>query len=250
METCFKAYNDWLAEFCSHAPKRILGLGLISLYNVDWAVKGNCNAAPKLGLKGAMIPCVPPEGSELSDGIYDPFWSAAEDLGLLTSNRTNLATPRFGYGDFGAGVYIATPHELQLSLADLICRGVLERHPKLKLVSAEADTGWLAHFLVRLDRGQKRYAYLNNLPLKMAPSEYFKRQVYATFINDPIGVATREFVGTDNLMWSSYYPHTDSSWPHSRDVIEKYFQGVPDEEREKMTFGNVVNLYGLDVTQY
>lgn len=252
LEACFKAYNDWLAEFCGHAPKRIVGLGLISIYNVDWAV-GELQRCAKLGLKGAMIPCVPPDGTELSDAVYDPFWSAAEDLGLpislhiLTSNRANLATPRFGYGDFGAGVYVATPHELQLSLADLICRGVLERHPKLRLVSAEADTGWLAHFLVRLDRGQKRYAHLNNLPLKMTPSEYFKKQVYATFINDPIGVATREFVGAENLMWSSDYPHTDSSWPHSRDVIAKDFQGVPDEDREKMTFGNVVNLYGLDV---
>ena len=111
-----------------------------------------------------MIPCVPPEGSELSDGIYDPVWSAAEDLGLLTSNRTNLATPRFGYGDFGAGVYIATPHELQLSLADLICRGVLERHPKIKLVSAARDTVWLSNSRLRLDRCRHRYAYLNTLP--------------------------------------------------------------------------------------
>ena len=155
--------------------------------------------------------------------------------------------PRFGYGDFGAGVYIATPHEIQLTLADLICRGVLERHLRLRLVSAEADTGWLAHFLVRLDRGQKRYAHLNNLPLNMTPSEYFKRQVFATFINDPIGVATREFVGADNLMWSSDYPHTDSSWPHSMDVIEKDFQGVPDGDRKKMTCLNAVKSYGLDI---
>lgn len=252
LEACFKAYNDWLADYCSHAPKRIVGLGLISLYNVDWAI-GELQRCTKLGLKGAMVPCVPPEGTELSNAVYDPFWRAAEELGMpislhiLTSNRGNLSTPRFGYGDFGAGVYIATPQELQLTLADLICRGVLERHPHLRLVSAEADTGWLAHFLVRLDRGQKRYAHLNNLHLKMAPSEYFKRQVFATFINDPIGVATREFVGVENLMWSSDYPHTDSSWPHSRDVIEQDFQGVSHGDREKMTFHNAVNLYGLDV---
>lgn len=252
LEACFRAYNDWLAEFCGHAPKRIVGLGLISLYNVDWAV-GELQRCAKLGLKGAMVPCVPPEGTELSDPLYDPFWSAAEDLGLpislhiLTSNRATLQTPRFGYADFGAGVYIQTPQELQLTLADLICRGVLERHPGLRLVSAEADTGWLAHFLVRLDRGQKRYAHLNNLHLKLNPSEYFRRQIYATFIKDPVGVATREFVGVDNLMWSSDYPHTDSSWPHSHDVIESDFQGVPAGDREKMTLSNVVKLYDLEV---
>lgn len=252
LEACFRAYNDWLAEFCSHAPKRIAGLGLISLYNVDWAV-GELKRCAKLDLRGAMVPCVPPEGTELSDAVYDPFWSAAEDLNLpislhiLTSNRATLGTPRFGYGDFGAGVYIATPQELQLTLADLICRGVLERHPGLRLVSAEADTGWLAHFLVRLDRGQKRYAHLNNLHLKLKPSEYFRRQIYATFINDPVGVATREFVGVENLMWSSDYPHTDSSWPRSQEVIERDFKGVSEEDRRKMTAGNVIGLYGMQV---
>ena len=248
-EACFRTYNDWLAEYCGYAPDRLAGLGLVSVYNVDQAI-AELQRCAKLGMKGAMISVVPAKGYELSDRQFDPFWSAAEDLGLpislhiLTSSR--LGTPRFERAKFGAGFYMTIPHEIQLALTDIICHGVLERHPQMKLVLAEGDIGWIGHFLERIDRAYHRFSHQNKMFLEMLPSEYFRRQVYATFIHDRVGVASREFIGVDNIMWSSDYPHTDSTWPHSRKVIEEEFVGVPDAEMEKILVSNAVNLYGLN----
>ena len=83
--------------------------------------------------------------------------------------------------------------------------------------------------------------------LKLKPSEYFHRQVYATFIDDPMGVANRFQIGIDNIMWSSDYPHTASTWPQSQEVIARDFKDVPAAEKWKIVRENVTQLYELDL---
>jgi predicted TIM-barrel fold metal-dependent hydrolase len=249
-QACFRAYNDWIAEYCRHEPKRLIGLALISLLDVDTAV-AELKRVSKLGLKGVMISVVQPDGVELSQARFDPFWASAAELELpvslhiLTDSRQG--PKRFDSADFGAGFYMAIPHEMQLTLTDIIVRGVLERHPRLRLVLAEGDIGWLAHFLERIDRAHTRYAHQNKIFLDMPPSAYFHRQVYATFINDRVGVVNREFAGVDNLMWSSDYPHTDSCWPDSLKAIARDFAGVPDAHLDKMVLKNVTRLYRFEL---
>ena len=248
-EAAFNAYNAWLAEMCSQAPDRLVGLALISVYNVDHAVK-ELQRWAKRGLRGAMIAAVPPQGTEYSDALYDPFWSAAEEIGVpisihtLTSNRK--PNPRFNREVKGAAGYPENPMEVMLTLGEILTSSLLDRHPRVKLVLAEADTGWLPWLLARVDRGHERYARQNGIHTELKPSEYFHRNFSAAFIMDRVGVFTREFTGVDNLMWSSDYPHTDSTWPRSRESIEHDFAGVPDADRVKMTCTNAARLYGFD----
>ena len=84
-------------------------------------------------------------------------------------------------------------------------------------------------------------------PLMLRPSEYFRRQIHATFIDDPLGVKNRHQVGIANVMWSSDYPHTASTWPHSRKIIARDFAGVPEAEQRRITRDNVIDLYHLDL---
>lgn len=247
-EASFNAYNAWLAEMCSHAPDRLVGLALISVYNVDNAVKA-LQHWTKHGLRGAMIAAVPPEGTEYSDARYDPFWAAAAEIGApisihtLTSNRK--PNYRFTREKRGAARYPENPMEVMLTIGEILTSPLLDRHPRLKLVLAEADTGWLPWLLARVDRGHERYAKQNGIHTELKPSEYFSRNVMAAFIQDRVGVFNRESVGVANLMWSSDYPHTDSTWPHSRDSIAHDFSGVSAADRKKMTCTNAAKLYGF-----
>ncbi len=246
----FNAYNDWMVELCSHAPNRLVGLALVSVYDVAQAA-AQLEHWAKRGLRGAMIACIPPEGTEYSYKHYDAFWSAAEDIGMpisihtLTSNRP----PRYrfrGSGRAAAG-YPETPMEVMLTFAEMITSDLFDRHPRLKIVLSEADTGWLPWMLERLDRGHARHAAQDGMLTQLKPSEYFHRNFSAALIADRVGVFTREFTGVDNLMWSSDYPHTDSTWPHSRRSIEHDFAGVSSADRIKMTCTNAARLYGFEV---
>ena len=138
-------------------------------------------------------------------------------------------------------------HEVQRTLVALIFTGVLERFPRLRFVSAENEVGWLPFFLQKLDQAQEEYRYLYPAPLTLRPSEYFRRQVFATFIDDPVGVANRDFIGVENIMWSSDYPHTVSTWPHSREVVARDFKDVSETDTRRIVRDNVARLYGLAV---
>jgi predicted TIM-barrel fold metal-dependent hydrolase len=241
----FRAYNDWLAEFCSYNPQRLVGLALISLEDIDEAVQelGRC---AKRGLKGALISVSPDAEKQYDNPVYDPFWAAAQDckiplsMHLATGKRNIVTTSRSPYA-----MYINIPEHMQQTLITLIFSGVLERFPRLTVLSTEHDIGWIAYFLLRMDRAYERFRQSDPIPLTMPPSEYFKRQVYATFQDDPVGLATRQFLGVDNFLWASDYPHVDSTWPHSQWVIKQHFAGMPAGDKQKILCDNAAKLYGI-----
>ena len=143
--------------------------------------------------------------------------------------------------------YMKLPQEIQLSFADLIVGGVLERFPRLKLVSAENDISWVPHFMYRLDHAYDRLRHFEGLMLPMLPSAYMKRNVTATFQFETTNVDfTRQIFGAENIVWSSDYPHTDSTWPRSRDMIAQAFKGIPEGDVQKIVGGNVARLYGVN----
>jgi predicted TIM-barrel fold metal-dependent hydrolase len=97
-----------------------------------------------------------------------------------------------------------------------------------------------------MDRVAERSRAAAGFTQKLKPSEYFRRQMWATYIDDYVGVANRQFVGVERVMWSSDYPHQASSWPHSQEVVERDFKDASAEDRFKITRGNVARLYGFD----
>ncbi len=251
---CFRVYNDWLAAYCSYAPRRLKGLALISLYDPKEGAQ-ELERCAKLGLKGAMIWCSPPADQPYSSEIYEPFWAAAQDLDMPVSLHAITGMERIPW-EYGAEKramrQTVTPHEIEKSFSILILSGVLERFPRLKIVSAENNCGWLPYYLQRMDRGFARFGPSGTVTpwptkLTLKPSEYFRRQMYCTFIDDSFGVASRHWIGVDNVMWSSDYPHTASTWPHSRDIIERDFKDVSEVEKRKIVRENVAQLYGFDL---
>jgi len=253
---CFKAYNDWVAEFASYDRKRLHPIGLISLENIEEGAK-ELRRAAKIGLKGAMIWGSPPREKPYYLKDYDPFWAAAEELEMplslhvITGKRPPKSKEerekiRSRNPDFTRG-YMNLIHEVQRSLTDIIFGGVMMRFPKIRIVSAENDSGWIAHYMYRMDHAFDKFSAMMSEPLEMKPSEYVRRNLWATFQDDPIGPMLFKFFGEDRFMWASDFPHTDSTWPHSLDVIKKDFAGVPENVTQKIICDNAAELYHIDL---
>jgi predicted TIM-barrel fold metal-dependent hydrolase len=252
---CFKVYNDWVAEFCSYDRTRFHGIALVSLEDLDAGVK-ELERCAKLGLKGAQIWGSPPPERPFWTNEYDPLWKVAEEVQIPLS--LHIGTGKGGgIGDkvktsptgkrppFMTRNYTNGIHEIQRSFTDIIFGGVLERFPKLLLVSAENDSGWFPHYLYRLDHAYEKFNAMSDEPLPLKPSVYIRRQVMVTFQDDPIGPMTSQFFGEENYMWASDFPHTDSTWPNSRKVIEGQFAGLPEQTRDKIVCQNVAKLYQI-----
>lgn len=248
----FRVYNDWLAELCSYAPKCLLGLALIPLLDVEAGVK-ELRRCAKMGLRGALIMCSPPEGQSYTDRTFDPFWVEAQELRMPLS--LHLGTGHGKESRYDADLFLRAmtiPHEVQRTFATLLFGGVLERFPDLKFVSAENDIGWVPHFLARADLtfhklGSLKLSASGGATLKMLPSEYFRRQVYATFIDDVVGVRNTDLFGVDNYMWSSDYPHLMATWPRSREAVARNFQGISEAVKWKIVRENAARLYSIDL---
>jgi predicted TIM-barrel fold metal-dependent hydrolase len=127
----------------------------------------------------------------------------------------------------------------------MVFSGALERHPGLELVLAESGLGWLPYFLTRMDLEWRNLRHQLAYAPKIPPSELFRRQVFATFEEEP---AAAEFVprlGADSCMWASDYPHTDSTFPESQQAIAETLGTLPVGDREKITATNCARLYGF-----
>jgi predicted TIM-barrel fold metal-dependent hydrolase len=252
-EACFAVYNDWLVEYCAGTPGRLIGLPAISTYNIDHAVK-ELERTAKLGLKGALLWYVPHPDLHYNTDHYERFWAAAQDMDMpvnlhILSGFSYNARPesRKGVEQYRGSVGIKLGDAINV-LFDFVFYGVLERYPRLKLVIAEAELGWMPWLFQQWDYYVKRFAKSNPLSGSLLPSEYFQRQVYVTFFNDPVGAKAFTWGwGLDNAMWSNDFPHGNSTWPHSRDIIARDVAHLPASTRAKLLRENVARLYQFPI---
>jgi predicted TIM-barrel fold metal-dependent hydrolase len=134
------------------------------------------------------------------------------------------------------------------SLYDLIYSGVLERFPKLKVVLVENELGWIPFVLEQWDYYFRRHgSKREGLMIKKLPSEYFHNQIYTTFFNDAVGGHILSWWGQDNCMWSNDFPHGNTTWPSSRQVISRDLGALPADVRAKLVRENVSRLYNIPI---
>ena len=203
-----------------------------------------------LGARSVHLPNFPSEFGlpDYHDSSYDPLWAVLQETGLSIShhlgNRVWLydifrrdPTPQFA-------IFTSMP-SLALSevIAWWILTGTLERFPGLQIVFVEPQLYWIPGFLAQLDRkADGRY----DLPgLKMKPSEYFRRNMACTFMDDEVGLSLRHRIGIENILWSTDFPHPATTWPHSREVVDRQFAAVAEDERELICCGNSARIYNL-----
>ena len=130
-------------------------------------------------------------------------------------------------------------------LASIIYSGAFDRYPGFRFVLGESSIGWIPYFLQRMDQTFDKHRFWTKCIITEKPSSYWYRQGAATFIQDLVGVAERHRCGLRNIMWSTDYPHSDSTWPHSRQALAEHFEGVPAEERALIAGRNAAALYRL-----
>jgi predicted TIM-barrel fold metal-dependent hydrolase len=255
MSAIFRAYNDWLAEFCRTDPERLKGIAMINLDHVQDGIK-ELERTAKMGFAGAMITEYPPEDRRYDQPEYEPFWAAAQALDMPLSLHT--ATRRQGkirsagektLRDASSRAtkvfYPAT------SMCDMIFAGVFERYPNLKLAIVEFELAWVPHLLSSMDytyRERHEEAFYR-FKDGWRPSDFFHRNVFLSFQEDEVGIRLRDIIGVDSMMWGSDYPHSESTFPQSRQILAQILAGVPEDECAKIVGGNTARLYHFDMAR-
>ncbi len=217
-EALVHAYNEYLIEeYAGVAHDRLITMGVIPRTGIEAALR-ELEYCAKAGFKGVLIDKFPSgRGYPTAD---DRFWAASLEMGM--------------------------PIPVQMAFA-----GVWDRFPTLKIYWAETMIGWLPYALWQIDDHYERYKYLQRYHwgldwLERPPSDYIKQHCLWGFLSDPVGIQLRQAAGTENLLWGSDFAHAASDWPHSRQLIERDFAGVPEAEKYQMTAGNAIRYFHLD----
>lgn len=251
-----ETFNDYIAEFCSADPARTKGIALINVDDPGAGVK-EMRRCREAGLAGAMITVLPPVGQAYDHPRYEPLWAAAADLDMPLS--MHVATGReFASVDANQpsvvevkeSAFYLQDHFIRKSLGELIFSGVFERYPGLRVGSVEHEVCWIPFFLSQMD-----YCYTDR-PLRgdwhrfsagVLPSDFFRNNCFVSFQEDAVGIRTRDVFGVHTLMWASDYPHTESTFPRSQEILGKILEGVPEDEQALIVRDNTAKLYGFDL---
>lgn len=247
----FRTYNDWVANFCKASPKRLAGIAMINVDVMDEAVR-ELERCKNIGMIGAMIPVYPLQGHRYNSPEYEPLWEAANRLEMPIS--LHAATNRVGSGEGEPdgerriSIVINSAHYALMSITDLIFAGVFERYPKLQVGSVEHEIAWAAHMIERMDwnynqreAAQGSYRFQGD----MLPSDYFRRNVFIGFQEDGLGIRLRDYIGLETLQWGSDYPHQESTFPRSRQILEEILSDCTEEEKTMIAGGNAARVYNL-----
>ena len=245
----FRVYNDWIAEFCNAYPRRLKGIAMLNTDEVGSTVK-ELERCAGMGLAGAMVSVYPGDGKSYALPEYDPLWAAALDLRMPLS--LHVATNRPGTrGPAGARPNAGTnrDHWVRESLSDIIFAGVFERYPELRVGSVEHELSWVPYFLSGMDYDYTQRPYKEEwvrFKNDMLPSDFYYCNIFVSFQEDGVGIRLRDVIGMDNIMWGNDYPHRESTFPRSQQILQEILADCTEEEKAKIVGGNAARVYQID----
>ena len=252
----FEGYNRWLWDFCGADRKRLVGVAYLPMRDVDETLRLMREVA-KLGFRTINIPAFPQsrdgltssskvaaiaagQGAALTgnpggertyrDAEFDRFWAEVADLDLTVTIHLGGRIPRFGEKEHFLADMVMSKMAMAEPIAIAIFGGIFQRYPKLRFCTVESGVGWMAWAAEYMDRTWERQRYWTESKITEKPSFYMNRNVYASFIQDRVGILSRHLPGAGNIMWSSDYPHSETTFPKSHEIIARDFEGVPEAE--------------------
>lgn len=260
----FGGYNRWAADFCSADIKRLKYAAFLPVMDVEQTVT-MMREAKRNGAVAVNIPAFPQTAGALNkvasqyqalsgdaasvrqyrDPEFDPLWAAASELDMAITFHLGARVSRYtDKTNFLPDIVMGKPAMLEM-VGIMIYGGVFDRFPNLRIGLIESGVGWIPWAANYMDRTWEMQRHWTECKIEHPPSYYFDRNVYASFISDPIGVELRNHPGGKNIMWSSDYPHSETTFPHSHKTIADNFRGVPKSERDWIIAGCAEKFFGL-----
>ena len=246
-----QAYNDWhLEEWCGAHPGRFIPLGLPML----WSPEDTAREIHRLAKKGCHAITFPDRPAGLNmpsihDEHWDPIWRACDETGTVICIHIGSGTG-MGLQDPNAAVEImitGAPITLFSCANEIVFSEFIRKYPNLKIALSEGGTGWIPYFLERIDYTYKHHkAWTHTSFGDRLPSDIFREHVISCFIDDQVGVRNRDLIGIDTISWECDYPHSDSTWPNSPEILWESLRGVSDEDINKMTHENTMRHFQYD----
>ncbi len=248
---CVRAYNDWMVEeWCGDSGGKLIPLTIVPLWDPELAAAEVRRNAER-GVRAVCFSEIPPHLGlpSIHSGEWDPFIATCEDTGTVICMHIGSSSRMPATSGDAPPAVAATLsfNNAMASMSDWLFSGKLVQFPTLKLAYSEGQIGWIPYVLERADTVWEEHRAWGGVRdiVPEPPSTYYYRQIYGCFFRDNFGVKNIDVCGVDNITFETDYPHTDSTWPETRQVAEKLMEGVPDDVVYKLMRGNAIRMLQL-----
>ena len=248
-ERCFRIYNEYLAELQEASGGRFYGVGLVNW----WDPVGACRTLAELKSLGVRTFLMPLNPGIDADGVKIDFasskmrgvWEAIEDADIAVSHHVGetFASPcEFNNIEVS---YVHSVAPFRDTFARYICGGILDRHPRLRIGWFEGGINWLPSAMQDLEHAHASFWHMSNLELEHAPEHYWRNNMCASFVVDPLGLEMIDRIGVDQIMWSADYPHIEGSFGYTRSSLNHVIAAVGPENAPAVVGGNISRFLKL-----
>jgi predicted TIM-barrel fold metal-dependent hydrolase len=245
-----QAYNDWhVYDWAGSYPGRIIPLGVVPMWDAE-LMAAEVRRLADMGCRAVTYSISPFRLGlpSLHSEVWDPFWEACCDTGTVVCMHLGSdSTPVTTSSDAPLNVRSTlAPLSTVFGAVDLIWSHVLRRYP-VRIALSEGGIGWIPWMLERIDHSLLAQSFTKQDFGGRRPSDVFKEHIVACFIDDPHGIKSRHEVGVENICIEVDYPHSDSSWPRTPELILEQLANVPDDEIQQMTHLNAMRVFHFEL---
>jgi predicted TIM-barrel fold metal-dependent hydrolase len=250
-ELCFRIYNEYLAEVQERSGGRIFGVALVNWWDADGA-RATVQEAKSLGLRTFLLPLNPGRNDDKTPIDYaslamDGVWAAIEEAGLPVSHHIGESPPatpnEFNGVEIGMLQSVAPFRD---PFGKYVFGGILDRHPGLQIGWFEGGINWVPSVIQDAEHLAASFHHINNLVPDHGPQHYWDRHMMASFVVDPLGLELVDRIGIDRVMWSTDFPHNESTYGYSNESLATVVETLGAERATPVVCGNVQRYLGLD----
>lgn len=249
-ELIYRTWNEWMAELGRRDPGRFFGVAICpNWWDPDRAESAVAQVA-ELGLKSLMLPLNPGLGADgkpidYAAPVMDRFWTAVAETGLPIAFHIGEVPGNSGRGGFGT-FFLTQAAPFRKVLGNLIFGGILDRHPGLQVIFAEGGINWVAGALQDAELTFGAHREIFDYVPRMRPTEYWRRNLYATFQTDAVGLAQLHLIGADRVMWAQDYPHGEGTFGYTADAMAEVVAAAGPDDARLILGETATRVYGLD----
>ena len=249
-EHCFRAYNEYLAELQERAPGRFYGVGLINWWDGEGA-RRTVEELQGLGIRTFWLPLKAGLDADGNPVDYNapsltPVWEAIEASGLPVSHHIGeglLSAPCATNAYAVSMVFNAAP--FREMFGRYVCGGLLDRHPTLRVGWFEGGINWVPSAIQDAEHMGTSYRHMLDSPPEHHPQHYWDEHMYAAFMVDPLGLDLIDRIGVGKVMWSTDFPHVESTYGYSERSLASVVDAVGADDAVRIVSQNVLDYLGL-----
>jgi len=249
-DLAFRIYNEYVAELQERAPRRFYAVGLVNWWDAE-GTRRSLTEMKALGIRTFWMPLKPgvhDDGTPIdcnSDRMRG-FWEAVEESGLPIAHHIGegpISSPCSHNGLAVSMVHQAAPFREMFARYTL--GGLLDRHPSLRVGWFEGGINWVPAAIQDSDHMHASFRHMMDADVEHDARYYWDHHMWSAFMVDPLGLELVDRIGVHKVMWSSDYPHNESTFGYSERSVAQVVDALGPEQAKLVVNDNVCDFLGL-----